>query len=75
MPLPVVTSALSREPQLDRILGAPQSRDLLDETGVGEVSAHFKLIAEEFSNAEIETADLSLPAAIWLMALRGPENG
>jgi len=75
MPLPAVTSALAREPQLEHTLGAPRSRDLLDETGVAEVSAHFALIADAFDEAQVSASDLVLPASIWLMALGGDEDG
>jgi len=74
MPLPLVTSALSREPQMERILGAPESRDLLDPAGVETVKAHFRVISETFAAEKISDSDLTLPAVIWLTALSGQES-
>lgn len=68
MPLPAVTSALSREPQLQELLGAPTSRDLLDEAGVDVVKAHFEVITRVLSGRDLGD-DLTVPASLWLAAL------
>jgi hypothetical protein len=69
MPLPSVTNALSREPQLEHILGAPSSRRLLDAAGVDIVNSHFTAISEGFAEREVPDSDLTLPALVWLSAL------
>lgn len=68
MPLPTVTSALSREPQLQEFLGAPTARDLLDEVGVEAVKTHFEVIARVLANHDLG-GDLTVPASLWLAAL------
>lgn len=68
MPLPAVTSALSREPQLQEFLGAPTSRDLLDEVGVDAVKAHFEVITRVLADRDLGD-DLTVPASLWLTAL------
>jgi hypothetical protein len=74
MPLPMVTNALSREPQLQRILGAPSSRTLLDTAGVDVVNSHFRIISEGFDERKVSDSDLTLPAMVWLSALAAVED-
>jgi hypothetical protein len=65
IPLPLVTSSLSAEPQLRQALKLSSLRPLLDEAGRHAVLAHFAALSDAVPNAE----DLFVPAVVWLSYL------
>lgn len=73
MPLPSVTSALSHEPQLERVLGTPQARNLLDKAGRQLIAPHFETVAAAFNDNGLPDPDLALAATVWLTALAEEE--
>jgi hypothetical protein len=63
----MVSSALSRDPELERARKVPITRSLLEEAAVSELYGQFSVIQQ---NLKLEYDDLRVPAVVWLSALQ-----
>ena len=72
IPLPVVTSALLREPQLRTpVQGAPAARPLLDETGRVRVRPYLRGVEKALKSvSKTRPVDLLTVAVLWLRYLQ-----
>jgi hypothetical protein len=71
LPLPSITNAISREPQLSHAVPLRQLRALLDDTGLVLLEPHFDSLRTVLGRlgAEDKTAELSIHGIFWLTYL------
>ena len=65
IPLPMVGTSLSAEPQLSRAIALSSTRPLLDEVGARAIHGHFAAL----SRALPDSSDLFVSAVVWLSYL------
>lgn len=63
----MVSSALAREPELERARRVPITRSLLEDYAVTELYSQFSIIQRQL---QLEYDDLRVPAVVWLSALQ-----
>lgn len=69
LPLPSVADALSFEPQLQRALRAPSTRELFKPVGQALLNEHFRALADALRQRAPDTSDLLVATTVWLTYL------
>jgi hypothetical protein len=69
LPLPAISDALSFEPQLQRALKAPATRELLKPVGLALVNQQFRALADALRQRSPNSSDLLVPTTVWLTYL------